>query len=545
MRRYLFPLLLILLFTSCRREPTYPTLLTEADSAYVRGDYDLADSLLVEFDSRGSLQRDDDHQGAQWCNQGDEGIMAYRQYLGLTQKFVRDELTDQDFSLADSLCRVYDRKGTREIHARTLLFLGDVYKLSDYPSALNCYLQAESLAKQTGNTLLQAWACQQIGDIYFDQRMLDDSKVYYRRFYLIAETRRDTLRMAHASQRMGRVYTIESNIDSTIWSYNSAASLGDSIGQEDFASYSHARLADVYIQIKEFDKAKKLMSRDTLNMFNWACYYYEQHDADSAIYYLSKLLPLYDVRVKAECLSMLADIYSTEGDFRRANEYFMLLREAEDSVKTLSQENETRRIFAQYNYDTIKQERDRMAERQKRSTFIIVASIVLLFVVCIVSYIVIRRLNAQKEHESIKANILSRELDVMAEQKKNSELKEASLQRKAILIEEFRSSPLYRRLTRQDTAREYKLTEEEWQKLEQTVDVIYGHFTSRLMALTNMSITELRICYLIKLNIPVSDIALLLNKTVGAVSHARGRLWKNITGEQPSAYKMDNYLKQM
>ena len=73
MRRILLPCLPVLLVASCLREPVYPTLLTETDSAFVQGDYGLADSLLAAFDG-----------------QEDDAVRAYHQYLGLTQKFVRE-----------------------------------------------------------------------------------------------------------------------------------------------------------------------------------------------------------------------------------------------------------------------------------------------------------------------------------------------------------------------------------------------------------------------------------------------------------------------
>ena len=45
-------IVLLTLTTACRHEPAYPTLLVEADSAFVLGDYRCADSLLAAFDQQ-------------------------------------------------------------------------------------------------------------------------------------------------------------------------------------------------------------------------------------------------------------------------------------------------------------------------------------------------------------------------------------------------------------------------------------------------------------------------------------------------------------
>ena len=88
--------------------------------------------------------------------------------------------------------------------------------------------------------------------------MLDECKAYYRRFYQIAETRCDTLRMAHASQRMGLVSTIENNIDSIIFYYKQAISFGQQLPQKaDIVTVTKANLCDIYIQLEEFDEAAK------------------------------------------------------------------------------------------------------------------------------------------------------------------------------------------------------------------------------------------------------------------------------------------------
>ena len=529
MRRILLPCLLALLFASCLREPVYPTLLTEADSAFVQGDYGLADSLLAAFGDR-----------------EDEAVRAYHQYLGLTQKYVRDRLTDQDFSLADSLARLYNKRGTREKHARTLLFLGDIYRFSgDNPSALNCYLQVEGLAKQTGSLIHDAWAIQAIGDTYFDQRMLDDCKAYYRRFYQVAEARHDTLRMAHASQRMGRVYTIEDNVDSTLFYYYKGLELSEHLPETiAFEPYLKSNLSDIFIQIEEYDKAEELLAKDSLNMYNWACFYYAQHKVDSAAYYLQQSLGLYNIQVDVECLEMLADMYSKEGAYRLSNEYYAQLRKAEDSLKVISQEEETWRINAQYNYNLIKQERDQLSRKNALLVWLCATAVAALIALAVFGPVIKKRIREYRETKHVRERLRLQEMEGVL----RKGMQEADAQTETVVDElaAFKETRLYRLLHRQLLGESaYKLTDDDWQQLATTLDDIYDHFTSRLLAMYHFTSSDLKMCYLIKAEVPNKDIALLMNKTASGVSHAKTRLWKNMGVAPERCESLDVFIKNL
>lgn len=120
--------------------------------------------------------------------------------------------------------------------------------MDDNPSAIDCCLKAESIARRHADRLMESWACQDMGDIYFNQRMLDECKSYYRRYADISLQRHDTLRVAIAMQRMGRVYTIENNIDSVLACYQQCIGLSEHIGRSDIVSVGVTNLCDIYFK---------------------------------------------------------------------------------------------------------------------------------------------------------------------------------------------------------------------------------------------------------------------------------------------------------
>ena len=524
-------LLLTLLCACTSREGDHP-LLVAADSAIVAADYRAADSLLARFDAEAATAAPD------------RPVAMRRQLLALTRRYVDDALTDADFSMADSLSRYYEGHAAATRHyVLTQLCMGDIYKSSgDNPSALHSFKEALDKANQTGDLLLVCWANQGLGDIYFDQRMLDECKSYYRNFYTIAEQRHDTLRMAYASHRMAYVSTIENKIDSTIFYYQQAIALAEHLVQKDnILPYSKACLCDIYIQIEEFDEAARIMPRDSMNCINWAYWHLGQNHADSAMSYFERGLSYATVSAKTEYLRILSKIEASKGNLLQSNKYYEQLVQAMDSCNYESQTEETRRVNAQFNVNSIKKERDTLARSQRRAMALSILLAVILTAAIPLLMFFHRRYRQRKEQELIHERILRQEME------KKLRLSQQELemlhQQESQKFELFRTTRIYNLLTRRLPDFPYRLSAGDWDELAQSIDDICPHFTSRLLSLSRLSADELHICYLMKLNIPVRDIALLLNKTVSAISHARGRMWKKISGRNGSADEMDDFIR--
>ena len=101
-----------------------------------------------------------------------------------------------------------------------------------------------------------------------------------------------------------------------------------------------------------------------------------------------------------------------------------------------------------------------------------------------------------------------------------------------LLEQDLKRSTLYTKIHQT----EEKLSESEWSELFMLIDATYPNFNSRLLELcSRISQEELRICYLVKVNIPVKKIAILMNITSSGVSQCRRRLYKKLTKEAENA----------
>jgi len=566
----------VFLLSSCGGDADYSPLLVQADSAIVGGDYIKADSLLAEYDSQ---QASDE-----------ETEQMYRELLRLTRKYVDDQLNVADISAVDSLFRFYEDSDALDKRVKSLLFLADVYKKSgDYPSALNYSLQAKNLAYEYDNTVLLCWVNQDIGGLYFAQRMLGECLEYYRKYYHIAESRHDTLRISYAAARMGLVHTINSNVDSIIYYYNKAITYGQHYpSAKQTVEKSRHNLCDIYIQIEEFDKALALMPRDIENLDNWAYWHWGQNHVDSAAHYFQKLLllnPSKRIGTKSEYLRILLQIEKQRGNVKKALAYYENLIAVEDSMKVLSQTEEMRKVDAQYNFNAIKQERDKIAERHqtmRMALLLIFLVINILFVTAIniwnsykrrkereLTYekVLRQRKEAQyrQSQDQIRENLvrieqLAQQLDEARQQNDKEragklELEaemltvhnkdiETTLRRKEYIRQEFETSDLYMHLKMHD-GDVYRLSDADWKQLGTYMDDIYDHFTSRLLSLANLSQTELRVCYLVKMGLPPVHVASLLCVTTSAVSKTRSRLFQKLTGQKGSSSQFDELIQRL
>ena len=588
--------LLYILFTiaislqfSCSHEKNYPQELVMADSAYMKGNYQLADALLEA--SKKSINWED----------GKEA--NYYNLITLEQAFLYDKLSGVHFSLADSLLRFNkEEEATSEKHAKSLLFIGYIYlKNKDYPSSIKYLLEARDIALKK-DVRLYYITNRIIGDLYFEQRMFDDCIPYYQSYNELAICCKDTLRMIYGADRMGRVYTIKSNVDSIIYYYERSIRLAQQFHKEDlFIPYAISYLCDIYIQPEQYDKALAnrydeailfsdkalaIMPRDELNDANWAYWHYGQHHLDSAAYYFKKTLGRFKWQGETEVLRILAELERERGNLAASLDYYERLAEAEDSLKVQQRAEETMRIKAQYNYSSIQQQRDELEHRNRemnRLVWLLFAIMVAVMAIATAMWWVYKRrkdralaqqqlleqeketlkrqsqqqleenehrlaeleqalATARQQNDSQATERLAMDTRVLESQNQNIE---AIQQRRQRLLQELHATDYYQRLKSPDPQTEKKLSTEEWEDLATRLDDIYNGFTTRLLSLARLSETELRICRLVKIGVPPAEIADIIFKSKSAVTHARRRMYMKLTKTNGTADDCDALLQEL
>lgn len=532
MRKTISKIILAILATafiySCGHTTEYPQEFIMADSAFMQGDYQLGDALM----EKAQKQIEDSN---------DEIQLRYYQLLKFEQTYIHNSLSINDYSIADSLCRYYENTHWQVNYAKMLLFMGRIYfDIEDYPKAIDCYLKTKEIAEKEHDSRLQCLIYREIGDLYFKQRMLDECVPYYKKYYQIATANNDIRRKAYAARHMGLVSAIHQNIDSTIYYYREAIELGRKLPQDnDIAATAKYDLCDIYIQLEEYDKALEIMPRDSLNEANWAYWHYGQNHVDSAIYYFQKTLGRYKWQGEVEVLRVLAQLEEQRGNVKAALDYHTRLAEAEDSLKAQQQKEETLRIEAQHNYNSMQQERNQLEQKNKELNLLLWLMGIIVVATSIVAVLLWRARKQRKRAVVMQQHLIEKE---KTEQQLLGQLQSAH---KEALLLEFKKTALYQRLKAPAKEGTKKMTEAEWHQLANSIDGIYNNFTSRLMNLAKLSETELRICYLLKINMPPSEIADILYKSKGAITLARRRMYRKLTGRNGTAEELDSLIAEL
>lgn len=515
---------------SCHKgNEAYPMELVEADSAYMQGNPERGDYLIAAYQTRDITES--------------EEVANYRKLVELEQMYMQSSLSLKELLTADSLCNYYGMRALTEQYAKALLFLGEVYhSVDDYPKAIEQVLKAKSVAEELESPRLQMIADRDLGDIYFDQRSLNNCIPYYTQYFDLASALHDTLRIAYGARSMGRVYTILNQIDSAIYYYQLSMSLGEELPQKDYIiPYAKFQLCDIYIQTEQFDKALELMPRNEQNDVNWAYLHYGQDHIDSAIYYFQKILGRYKWQGEVESLKILAELEEQRGDTKASLEYYRLLDEAKDSMRAQQKQAETRQVEARYNYERIKAERDRLEQRNKEQQRFIILLMVIVGIVGSAAWMAWHTLRQRRRANKARWQLVEKEKEL---EQTRQQADEPQRQREALLLE-LKGTAVYQRLKSPNPAMEKRVSEQEWQELATRLDDIYDHMSTRLRSLAKLSDTELRICYLLKLGVPPTDMAEILFKSKAAVTMARQRMYRKLTGRSARAEQFDQLLEEL
>ena len=176
------------------------------------------------------------------------------------------------------------------------------------------------------------------------------------------------------------------------------------------------------------------------------------------------------------------------------------------------------------------------AEQQLHSsnnTLIIILAVILISLIAIANY----SYNLYKKKKRVEQELK------LIEQERNAMPKPVRMAMNSV-EDEFRNSDLFLSLRKKITSGK-RLSTEDWNGIEERFRSVYPRFTSTLITLHNMSETELRVCYLIKLNASPSEIAGVISKDTSSVSSIRSRLYKKVFGKKGSSKDWDEFIRSL
>ena len=560
---------------------SYPTTMVQADSL-VENEHEKALVLLQTLQDS--------------INEMPEETRMYYNLLCLKVKD-KSYITHTSDSLISQIVDFYKEYGDQEKLMEAYYYMGRVNRdLEDAPRALKYFHKAIDVSKNTKRYNLLSRVYSQKGTLYAMQDMNEEAMSMFNKALYYAKQAQDNIAIMFTMRDIARIYNAVGETNSAVLFYTKAHEAAKVTKQIKNILDIQCEMSWVYIKSGRYSEAFEYLY-PTLNykLGRDSCFtdlglgvlHLKVNKLDSALFYLNKALKsksIYTINITYSSLSKLKE---SQKKYKESIKYARLHQKSMDSIKKISTSNEIRKIRSLYNYQKKEKENQLLKlENTKKQLFIQkLVSIILMIVFSftIIAFIWNRKKNkyiaqskrVQIERESQykqsmeylnknteKLEIMEISLFRVKEQKDNAQQDLIETQKKLLekknqqillkhrnqhlLMSDFNTSAIYLKFHTSSNIETAKISETDWEILQQELDITYDNFTGRLYALMpQLSLLELRICYLIKSSIKVGHMAILLNRSKSTISSSRHRLYKKLTSKDGTPEEFDDFIKSM
>lgn len=553
----------LLCLVSCSNRTSVSTELNKARSLMEMA----SDSSLAILDNITSPEKLSEKEYAAYC-------------LLLTQALDKNYYIHDSDSLIMIATNYYEKHNDLLPLALSYYYAGRVYSdMQDALQAQQYYLKALALGESLNLPELLIKINSNLGTLYSYQDIYEMALPLYKKTLPLFENTNDSTNMSFVLRNIARVYTETHQQDSAFYYYQQAMKIATP--QSIFSLLSD--LGSLFLQTGRYKEAYNniqaaIQSCDDPKLshplyLNLGEYYYRTAQYDSAQHCLNYSLQSPIIYTQAGSLYFLAQIEKQKLDFKNYLKYWEQYEQLRDSIDSDSHFENIRIVQSMFNYQRIADEKSKYEQEASQRMIIIYQILIIITVLSIISFFFFKKEQQKKKRLlDLKEKLYKQSLEYLEENKKKIALleqelssgqetigdvkrqlfetrklmlemenRQISLKHDTMLLveQDLRKSTLYTKIHQT----EEKLSDSEWSELFLLVDATYPNFKKGLLELcSRISLEELRICYLVKINIPVKRIAILMNITSSGVSQCRRRLYKKLTKEAENAEKFDSFI---
>ena len=577
--KVIYLLLILLILTSCAGNRKYDDLMKRADSIMNVND----DSAKVAIRMLDGIK-----------SQLPEFSQSQKMRYELLRHKAMNKacITFTSDSVMKKVVDYYDNHGSANERMLANYVLGCVYRdMYETPMALEYYNKATEQADTTAadcdyGTLYRVYS--QMGFLFSKQYLPYQLLDAFGKAVKYAYLAKDTLNAIINYQNRENAYSYLGNKDSVIAINLHAATMFKQIGNNYAAAIAFGCNYNYYIEKKDFINAKKAFEAYNSTGYEGnsnyedakayvlclkGTYYMFTGQLDSACYILQQSLKFCkSFSNKAATTKALAHYYAKVNQPSLAMKYALQSSEYNDSDLIEARKTQLQQVQAMYDYGR-NQEIARMAEQKaKRSTqmnYMIVFACVVLFL--FLSYVYRKQLALKKKRiaasklvyedcllklkrlQEEKAQLVAEKDKKLAQiitEKENAISKLVSeihdIQNRyslssmsdAYLV--LKNSSIYKKIQCIEAHPLEEMNEEDWTELADTVEELIPNFIPMLK--NRVSDRDYRICLLIRLGIPASLMARLLNLSDAAISKSRKTMLKKLCGMVGKPKEFDEYV---
>lgn len=494
-------------------------------------------------------------------------------------------------SLINAIVAFYRKHGDSDKLMMAYHYQGCVYRdMNDAPRAVECFLDAVDVGEKIEQNTFLGLIYGQLGTLFAYQNLFDESLEAKRKSLHYYTLQKDVRRIPGALRDIARMYDAKNEPDSAVFYYREAVRVAQEAGRSKLSDGILSELGCLFADMGQPDSAKQIFlplhekggfSNVELKLGK---IYLQEEKPDSAEPCLKQAAVYGDIYQRNGASRNMARLEAKRQNYRKALDYAFQAQELSDTIKIQTRTEAIKKIQSLYDYHHTAQKNIRLEQENATFCYQLLTSILTLILVIFAALYWMHRIRMNKKaaieqerrvrlfkeyqyrnslayiqeneqklkelkeqlEKAVKENdvlnqrlLLSQkemlELDnrkQMAEQA-NREIQEVAL----------KSSAVYLRFHKAGGEECFLPASADWDELRAAVDEAYPHFTDRLYALyPNLSPHEWHICLLIKIEMPGKAMSELLNVSPSAITQARKRLYKKISGEAGSGESLDKII---
>lgn len=540
-------IILFLFMGACHNHPQAPMLL-EVEKI-IEEQPDSALSILNKIENINQLS-EKDH--ATYC-------------LLLTQAQDLNYITHTSDSLIKIAATYFEKSNDKQHSMLAYYYLGRVNSdLQDALQAQEYYLRALEIGEDSKNYTLLIKIYNNLGTLYAYQDINDMALPMYKKVLSYLELEPDSVKTAFTLRNIARIYSLIQKSDSSIIYYKRAISYSAIKNKASIL----IDLGNLYLSLKDYKKAYQCIEKAEPLINNektlYPIYlskgelYIATNQLDSAKFYLNHCTKSSNIYTRAGSLYQLAQIAQKEKNINDLIKYSNLYEQTRDSIVNSSHFENIRLTQSMFNYQRIDKEKNKYEKEATQRMILIYQVIIIFSIIFILSFIFFKKEQNRKKRladlreeqykrsqqyiEDNEKQISQLTEMLRSKQEEMGEVEKQLYEARKLMLEmenrqifekqgtflllekDFHNSSLYIRIHRED---DIQLGPSEWEELHQLIDATYSDFTNRLIKLyPQISIEEIHICYLIKMQLSIKKIAFIMHITSSGVSQCRRRLYK-------------------
>lgn len=518
-------------------------------------------------------------------------------------------------SLIKSIVTYYNKQGDAAKRLEAYYMLGRIYRDLDEPlEALKAFQEAADLGKKTQQYDLLGRVYEQKMYVFSYQNLLAEASEMANKSYEYYRMQKDTIGITYALRNKARLYSKINQKDSMEICYQKAVRIAFN-AKDTLTAYSILReLAAILADLHRYDDSEKALAyipekskkENAITLYNIARIHLYRQQEDSARYYLLKALQAKynkNIYLQKSIYQQLSSLSEKQGEVAQALRYERTCAMFKDSIAAITQTEAIYKIHALYNYQKIKQEKDRLLLQNEHQQKLLYLSLLILLGIGILISWGIRQFKQYKqnvtqqkkelanlrvelereketeqkqEHELQKNQTKIEELELLIEtarkerdektetcqqlQRQISQLeisnrhirlnmdeKALARQEKELRKQEMRQSAIYLWFHEESHWEHIPEAAPQWEELRNLIKDCFPQFIVRLHTLyPKISEMELRTCFLLKLEIPLKAFPKIMNKaSASAISNLRIRLYKKLFNKEGTASELDEFIADL